>query len=88
MRQRTDSVVHCAYARHVSYVEFNAVSLLVGANQKREMIMRHLKLIAAALVVLALSACVAGIIVPVPVSNSTGTQDTDRNEYRDRNESR
>lgn len=52
------------------------------------MIMRHLKLIAAALVVLALSACVAGIIVPVPVSNSTGTQDTDRNEYRDRNESR
>jgi hypothetical protein len=42
------------------------------------MIMRHLKLIAAALVVLALSACVAGVIVPIPASNSAATQDADR----------
>jgi len=37
--------------------------------------MKHLKLIAAALVVLALSACV-GFIVPIPLSSSTSTQDT------------
>lgn len=47
----------------------------VDANQKREMAMKHLKLIAAALVVLALSACV-GFIVPIPLSSSTSTQDT------------
>lgn len=78
VRQRTELAAHCAYARHVSYDEFNAVSSPVGANQRREMIMRHLKLIAAALVVLALSACVAGIIVPIPASNSAATQDADR----------
>lgn len=45
--------------------------------------MTHLKLIAAALAVLALSACIGGaVIVPVPLSNSTTTQDTDRNENR------
>jgi hypothetical protein len=43
--------------------------------------MRHLKLIAAALAVFALSACV-GIVVPIPVSGSTTTQDTDHNERR------
>jgi hypothetical protein len=43
--------------------------------------MRHLKLIAAALVVFALSACV-GVIVPIPQSSSATTQDKDRNERR------
>ncbi len=52
--------------------------------------MRHLKLIAAALAVFALSACV-GFIVPIPMSSSTQTydtssstpsQDTDRKERR------
>jgi hypothetical protein len=43
--------------------------------------MRHLKLIAAALAVFALSACV-GVIVPVPVTDSASTQDKDRNERR------
>lgn len=43
--------------------------------------MKHLKLIAAALAVFALSACV-GLIVPIPVSSSTPTHDTDRNERR------
>jgi hypothetical protein len=43
--------------------------------------MTHLKLIAAALAVIALSACV-GVIVPVPLSSSTTTHDTDRNERR------
>ncbi len=43
--------------------------------------MRHLKLIAAALALLALSACV-GFIVPIPVSGSTTTQDTERNARR------
>jgi len=36
--------------------------------------MRHLKLIAAALALLTLSACV-GIILPIPLSASTTTQD-------------
>lgn len=55
------------------------------------MVMRHLKLIAAALALLALSACV-GFIVPIPLpasaethdtaSHDTGTHDTDRNERR------
>ena len=43
--------------------------------------MRHLKLIAAALALLALSACV-GFIVPIPVSGSTTTPDTERNARR------
>lgn len=43
--------------------------------------MRHLKLIAAVLAVLTLSACV-GIIVPIPLSSSTPTHDMDRNEGR------
>jgi len=81
VRQRTDLAAHCEYAWHVSYVEFNAVSGSVGANQRRKVIMRHLKLIAAALVVLALSACV-GVVVPIPVSKSATTQDADRNEHR------
>lgn len=43
--------------------------------------MRHLKLIAAALAMFALSACV-GFIVPIPVSGSTTAQDMDHNERR------
>jgi hypothetical protein len=43
--------------------------------------MRHLKLIATVLALLALSACV-GVIVPIPLSSSTTTQDTERNERR------
>jgi len=43
--------------------------------------MRHLKLIAAALVVFALNACV-GFVVPIPASSSTSTHDTERNEQR------
>lgn len=43
--------------------------------------MRHLKLFAAALALLALSACV-GFIVPIPVSDSTTTQDAERNARR------
>jgi len=43
--------------------------------------MRHLKLIAAALALLALSACV-GIIVPIPLSGSASTHDTDHSERR------
>lgn len=43
--------------------------------------MKHLKLIAAALAVFALSACV-GFIVPIPLSSSATAQDTDRNERR------
>jgi hypothetical protein len=43
--------------------------------------MRHLKLIAAALAVFALSACV-GVIIPIPEASSTTTQDKDRNERR------
>ncbi len=43
--------------------------------------MRHLKLIAAALALFAMSACV-GFIVPIPLSGSTNTQDADRNERR------
>ncbi len=43
--------------------------------------MRHLKLIAAALAVLALSECV-GVIVPIPLPSSTTTQDTDHSERR------
>jgi len=43
--------------------------------------MRHLKLIAAALVVFALTACV-GVIVPIPLPASTASQDDDRNERR------
>ncbi len=50
--------------------------------------MRHLKLIAAALAVLALSACAGAVIVPFPLSNSTTTQDTDRKQDTDRNEHR
>lgn len=43
--------------------------------------MKHLKLIAAALALLALSACV-GVIVPIPVSGSSGTPDVERSERR------
>jgi hypothetical protein len=43
--------------------------------------MRHLKLITAALVLLALNACV-GVIVPIPLSSSTTSQDAERNERR------
>jgi hypothetical protein len=42
--------------------------------------MKHLKLIAAALAVMILSACV-GVVVPIPLSGST-TQDTDRSGRR------
>jgi len=54
---------------------------LTGFNQKREIVMRHLKLIAAALALFALTACV-GVIVPIPLPVSTTTQDADRNERR------
>ena len=50
-------------------------------KQKRGIVMKHLKLIAAALALLALSACV-GFIVPIPVSGSTTTPDTERNARR------
>ncbi len=43
--------------------------------------MAAMKLIAAALVLFALSACV-GVIVPIPVSGSTGTHEENRNERR------
>ncbi len=43
--------------------------------------MKHLKLIAAALAVFVLSACV-GVIVPIPLPGSASTHDTDRNERR------
>ena len=43
--------------------------------------MRYLRLIAATLAVFALSACV-GVIVPIPLSGSTTTQDKDHNERR------
>jgi hypothetical protein len=43
--------------------------------------MRHLKLIAVALAVFALSACV-GVIFPIPLPSSTTTQDTDHTEAR------
>ncbi len=43
--------------------------------------MKHLKLVAAALALFALSACV-GIIVPIPLPDSASTHDTDRNERR------
>jgi hypothetical protein len=43
--------------------------------------MRHLKLIAATLALFALSACV-GVIVPIPLHDSTSTHDTDRSERR------
>lgn len=56
-----------------------AVTALVGANQKRGFVMT--RLIAAAMAVLALSACVA-LVVPIPVSSSTTTQDTTYDERR------
>jgi len=59
----------------------HAFAGFAGANQKREIIMRHLKLIAAALLVFALTACV-GVIVPIPLPASTASQDDDRNERR------
>ena len=43
--------------------------------------MQHLRSIAAALALLALSACV-GFIVPIPVSGSSQAQDTERHERR------
>jgi hypothetical protein len=43
--------------------------------------MRHLKLIAAALALFALSACV-GVIVPVPLHGSASTHESDRDERR------
>ncbi|HMC48927.1 MAG TPA: hypothetical protein VKJ77_26675 [Caballeronia sp.] len=43
--------------------------------------MTHLKLIAAALALFALSACV-GVVFPIPLSSSTTTNDTDHNEQR------
>ncbi len=46
--------------------------------------MRNLKLIAAALAVFALSACV-GFIVPIPLSSSTSTHDTASSQDTDRN---
>lgn len=79
--KRTDSAAHCAYA-HAGFVRWiHAASDLAGAKQRREIVMRHLKLIAAALALLALNACV-GVIVPIPLSSSTTTQDTERNERR------
>jgi len=43
--------------------------------------MKYLRLIAAALAVFALSACV-GVIVPIPMAGSTTTQDKDHNDRR------
>jgi hypothetical protein len=43
--------------------------------------MKRLKLIAAALVLLTLSACV-GFIVPIPLSSSTTTQDEHHDDRR------
>jgi hypothetical protein len=63
------------------YLEITPHAVRIGAYRKRETIMKHLKLIAAALAVIALSACV-GVIVPIPVHGSTATQDADHNERR------
>ena len=43
--------------------------------------MKYLRLIAAALSLLALSACV-GVIVPIPLSGSGNAQDNERSERR------
>lgn len=43
--------------------------------------MTFVKLIALALTVFALNACV-GFVVPIPLSGSTTTQDAERNERR------
>lgn len=51
------------------------------------MVMKHLKLIAAALAVCALSACV-GIIVPIPVPGAASTHDTASTQDTDRKERR
>jgi len=59
----------------------HAVTSSVGANQRREIVMTNLKLIAAAMAVLGLSACVA-LVVPIPLSSSTTTQDTTYDERR------
>ena len=79
--KRTESAAHCAYtyAGFIRWIE--AASDSAGANQRRKILMRHLKLIAAALALLALNACV-GVIVPIPLSSSTTTQDSERNERR------
>lgn len=57
----------------------HAVTGPVGVNQKRGIVMT--RLIAAAMAVLALSACV-GFVVPIPVSTSTATHDTTYDERR------
>jgi len=51
--------------------------------------MTHLKLIAAALALLALNACV-GVVVPIPVSDSTSMHEEHHAEHHDedRNERR
>lgn len=43
--------------------------------------MRYLKLIAAAMLVFALNACV-GVIVPIPLPGSTASDETNRSERR------
>jgi hypothetical protein len=63
------------------YISRCKIRYATDSNQKRGIVMRNLKLIAAALALLALSACV-GFIVPIPVSGSTTTQDTERNARR------
>jgi hypothetical protein len=54
---------------------------LTGANRKRGIVMKYLKLIAALLVVLTLGACV-GFIVPVPLPASSSSQESDRGDRR------
>lgn len=51
------------------------------AERGWEMLLRHKRVIAAALAALALSACV-GVVVPVPLTGSAAAQDTQRNERR------
>jgi hypothetical protein len=64
---------------HGEICRIHAVSSSVGVNRKREIVMKYLRLIAAALAVFTLSACV-GVIFPIPLPGSTTTQDADRNE--------
>jgi hypothetical protein len=50
-------------------------------EQQPEMAMKRLKLIAAVLAVLAVSACV-GVVVPVPISGTASSPAADRAERR------
>ncbi len=62
-------------------LDFRALAGSGETDAGREMLMRYRRLMAAALAVLALSACV-GVVVPVPLTSSATTQDTERNERR------